>query len=107
MSFGLVLSICPLGTTQLPLHTFSCNLIFENFVESPSRKFKFDVNLTRITGILLEDVCTFKMTRRILVRMENVSDKSCRENKSTHFVFNNFFFENLAVYEIMWKNMTV
>jgi hypothetical protein len=25
------------------------------------------------------------------------------EEMNTHFVLNNFFFENLAVYEIMWK----
>jgi hypothetical protein len=37
--------------------------------------------------------------------MRNVSDKSCRENQNTHFVFSNFFFENRAVYEIIWKNM--
>ena len=40
-----------------------------------------------------------------LSRMRNVSDKSCRENENTHFVFGNFFFfENGAVCEIMWKN---
>jgi hypothetical protein len=37
--------------------------------------------------------------------MRNVSDKSCRENKNTHLMFNNFFFLNRAVYEIMWKNI--
>jgi hypothetical protein len=37
--------------------------------------------------------------------MRNFSDKSCRENQNTHFMFNNFFSENHAVYEIMWKNM--
>jgi len=37
--------------------------------------------------------------------MRNVSDKSCRENQNTLFVFKIFFFENLAVYEIMWKNI--
>jgi len=37
--------------------------------------------------------------------MRNVSDKSCRENQNTHFVCRNFFFENRAVYEIMWKNI--
>jgi hypothetical protein len=37
--------------------------------------------------------------------MRNVSDKSCRENQNTHFVFSNCFFENRAVYEIMWKNI--
>jgi hypothetical protein len=43
-------------------------------------------------------------SRRILLRMRNVSDKSCREKQNTHFMFNNiFFFKNRAVYEIMRK----
>ena len=37
--------------------------------------------------------------------MRNVPDKSCRENQNTHFVFNNFFSDNRAVYDITWKNM--
>jgi hypothetical protein len=38
--------------------------------------------------------------------MRNVSDKSCRENQNTHFVFSNFFsFENRAVFEIMWESV--
>jgi hypothetical protein len=36
--------------------------------------------------------------------MRNVSDKSCRDNQITHFVFHNFFPENREVYEIIWKN---
>ena len=37
--------------------------------------------------------------------MRNVSDKSCRGNQNTHFVFSNLFFpENHTVYEIMWDN---
>jgi len=37
--------------------------------------------------------------------MRIVSDKGCRENQNTHFMLNNiFFFENRAVYEIMWEN---
>jgi hypothetical protein len=36
--------------------------------------------------------------------MRNVLDKR-RENENTHFMFNNVFFENHAVYEIMSKNM--
>ena len=35
----------------------------------------------------------------------NVSDKSCRGNLNTHFVFTNFISENLAVHEVMWQNM--
>jgi hypothetical protein len=37
--------------------------------------------------------------------MRNISDKSSRGNQNTHFMFNNFFSENRAVYEMMWKNM--
>jgi hypothetical protein len=35
--------------------------------------------------------------------MRNLSHKSCRENQSTHYMFNNFFSEDSAVYETMWK----
>ena len=39
-----------------------------------------------------KDVCTFMITSRSnLLRMRNVSDKSCRENQNTHFVFSNYF----------------
>jgi hypothetical protein len=41
----------------------------------------------------------------ILLRMRKVGDKNCRENQNTHFICNKMFSENLAVYEIMWKNM--
>jgi hypothetical protein len=37
--------------------------------------------------------------------MRNVLDKSCRENQNTYFIFNNFFSENGAIYEIMLKNL--
>jgi len=37
--------------------------------------------------------------------MRNVSDKSCRENENTHFMLNNIFFRNRAVYGIMWENV--
>jgi hypothetical protein len=86
----------------------------------------FHQNLARITGILHEDqhaffiisrsffiisrsfliiYCSFLIiSRSFLLRIGNVSNKSCRENQNTHFTFNNVFFENRAVYEIMWKN---
>jgi hypothetical protein len=61
--------------------------------------------MTRIAGNLHEDLSTFIISRRVLMRMRNVSDKSCGQNQNTHFVFSNFSFENRAVYEIMWKNV--
>jgi hypothetical protein len=36
--------------------------------------------------------------------MENVSDKSCRQNQNTRFVFN-IYKKNNTVYEMMWKNI--
>jgi hypothetical protein len=37
--------------------------------------------------------------------MRNISDTVCRENQNTHFVFSIYFFENLAIYEII-KNIS-
>jgi len=77
-------------------------LIF--FYDNLSRKFKFHYNLTTITGTLHADRYTFLIiSRSVLLRMRNVSDKSCRENQNTYFVFSNFFSEYRAVYEIMWE----
>ena len=41
----------------------------------------------------------------ILLRMVNFPDKSCRENQSTHFMFNNFVSKNCTIYETIWNNM--
>jgi hypothetical protein len=45
------------------------------------------------------------ISRSVLLRMRNVSDESCTENQSTHFMFNKFFSDNRDMYVIMWKNM--
>ena len=36
--------------------------------------------------------------------MRDVSKKCCSEIQNTHFMFNNFFPESRAVYNVMWKN---
>jgi hypothetical protein len=43
-----------------------------------------------MTGTLHENSTFVKISRSVLLRMRNVSDKSRRENKNTHFMFNNF-----------------
>ena len=53
---------------------------------------------------LHDDYYTFMITSRLIfLMMNNVSDKGV----DIHFTCNNlfFFFEDRAVYEIMWKNM--
>jgi hypothetical protein len=60
-----------------------------------------------MTGTLHEDRYKFFIiSRTLLLRMRNVSDKICIEKQNTHFMFSNFFFfffENRTAYEIMWK----
>jgi hypothetical protein len=69
------------------------------------RKFKFHENLTRITGTLHEDQYTFLIiSPLVLLRMRNVSYKSCRKIQNT-FYFQYIFSENRAVYERLWKNI--
>ena len=81
---------------------FDIYRFFENLLRKP----KFRWNLTRITFTSNEGLWIFMIiSRSVLLRMWNVSDKSCRKDQNTHFTFNNFFSENSAIYEIMWKNM--
>ena len=90
------------GATWLPLDGFLWNLIFEPFFENLSRKFKFHYNPTKIMGTLHEDVSTFMaISGLILLRMRNVSNKSCRENENTHFRFSTFFRKSCC----LWHNV--
>jgi len=51
------LSVRPHVTTRLPLQGFAYHFVFGNFFENLSIKFKFQYNLTRITGICV--MCVF------------------------------------------------
>ena len=77
------------------------------FLKNLPRKPKFHSNLTGIIGTLHEAQCTFLIiSRSVLLRMRNVSDRNCRENQNTHFVFNSFSFcQKSCFYQIMWKNI--
>jgi hypothetical protein len=56
-------------------------------------------------GTSHEKLCKFMIIScSIVLRMRNVSDKSCIENQNTSFV-QQLFSENRAIYETMWKNM--
>jgi hypothetical protein len=79
-------SVLPHGTTRFSLDGFSWNLLLDCFSKNTSRKLKFHYNLTTVAGTLNEDQYTFVMiSRSVLLRMVNVSDKYCRENQNTHF----------------------
>jgi len=63
--------------------------------------------MTRITGTLRKELCTFFIiSRRFLLGMRNFADRMFRGNQNTHFIFNGIFSsKNLAVGEIMWKSI--
>ena len=49
-------------------------------------------------GTLREDLCTsMKISYRIFLRMINISDRYCRENENTHFMFSTFFMGHMMV----------
>ena len=53
--------------------------------------------MTKITGILHEDQNAFLIiSRSVLLRIGKVSNKSCRENRNTHFTINKFFFSKIV-----------
>jgi hypothetical protein len=83
----------PYGTSRLPLDRSSWNLIFEDFFffESTLGIFKFHWNMTSITGTS-RDICAGMIPNWFIFRMKNVSDKNCRENRNSLFLFNNVFF---------------
>jgi len=41
-------------------------------------------------GTIHDDLCSFMISRSVLLRVRNVSDKPCGEDQNTYFRFNNF-----------------
>ena len=104
-SISFVVSVRPHGTTRLPLDGFSWYLLFEYFSEicrGNSSSIKISQEWRELT--LRPVHIFFVISRLVLLRMKNVVDKICRENRNTHFMFRNFFFsENLAVFDSVEK----
>jgi len=80
------------------------------FLENLRRKFRFRRNVTRITGTFHEGIYIYIymiISCSARLRLENVLEKGCRENKITHFMFNDppppLFLPKIMLFEIMWK----
>jgi hypothetical protein len=73
-------SICPSAWNNSPkIRRIFIKFRISIFFESLSRKFTFFKNLTRITRTVHEDMCTVvTISRSVLLRMRNVSDRICR-----------------------------
>ena len=80
--------------------------MFEYFSKNLSRKFKFDWNLTKLTGTLHEDdVHLWQYLAQFFLEWEMLQTKVVQKIK-THILCSITFFssENLDVYEIIWTN---
>ena len=84
--------VCPsVHTKQLAFHWKDFYEICYLCILRKSIKWTLRHNLTRITVISHEGQYAFlTISRRILLRMRNVSDKNRREIQNTHFIFRNF-----------------
>jgi hypothetical protein len=80
------------GTTRLPLTDVHEILYFSSFRKKKIEKIQVLIKSDKNQGHLHEDQYTFCIiSRSVLLKMQNVSHRNCRENRNTYFVFNNFF----------------
>jgi hypothetical protein len=103
---SVCLSLCPSAwNISAPTGRIFIKFYIWELFRHLSRKFKFHSNLTRVTGTLHEDRYKLMIKSSWILHTErNISPRSCRENRNTHFMFNNFP-KNVALHEIMWKYM--
>ena len=68
------------------------NVILEHFLENLSRNFKVFFNLTRTTCTSHKYLRTFMIISCwITLKIRSISDRNCRENQNTRFVFSTCF----------------
>jgi hypothetical protein len=68
-----------------------------SFFKKSVEKIRVSVKCDKNNGTLHEDQYTFlNISHSVLLRMRNVSDKFCGENKKVRFVFRNFSFRKLC-----------
>jgi hypothetical protein len=76
------------------------------FLKNLFRKFEFHYNLTSMMAIIREEKYSFLfISRSLLLRTGNISDKTYRENQNTHFIPSKLYPENHVVYGIKRKNI--
>jgi len=91
---SVCLSVCPPARReQLGSHWADFyEKLYSNIFRISVEKIQVSLKSGKNDGTLQEDLWTFMITSRwILSRIRNVSDRCCRENPNTHFMFSNFF----------------
>jgi hypothetical protein len=90
-TISFVVSFRPSAWNSSALWSDFLEIWYLNMFRKSVEKIQASLKTDSITGTLHEDQCTFCiLSRSFLLRMTDVSEKSCRENQNTHFMFNNF-----------------
>jgi hypothetical protein len=98
------MSLCPHDTSRLPLDGFY-DIVYLSICRKAVEKIQVSLNSNKNKGYFTRrPIYILIISLSFLLRMRNVASTSCRENENTHFMLRNFFLENHAVYEIIWKN---
>jgi hypothetical protein len=104
VSFVMSLSVHPFfRMARFSLERLSRNLVFEFF--KSVAKILVSLKWEQNGYFTWRPIHIFNYMWLSSFKIKNVSKKSGRENQNTHFMFNNFFSENCAVYEIISKNI--
>ena len=97
-------SVRPHGTTRLPRDEFSGKLAFQHILKIFRENSSF-IKIDKNNGYCTQKQSTFViLSRSILVRMRNVSEKSVDKKNHAPYV-HQFLSENRAVYEPKRKNV--
>ena len=102
VSLSVCLSVRPSACSNSAWIFARCDIGFSKSVAKIQVSLKSDKN----NGY--EDQYTFMIiSQLIILKMREFSDKTCGEIPNTNSMLSNFFFfyENRAVYEVMWENM--
>ena len=82
-----VMSVCsPAWNSAAPTGRIFVQLDIRRFLENLPTNSCLG-KMWRIVDTLHEDLCQFIISCWILLGITNVSEKSCRENRNTHFMF--------------------
>ena len=99
------LSFCPHGTTLIPVDAFSRTFIYLRIFRISVEKIPVSYQSgTENRYFTWRSVYIFlTISHSVLRRMRNISNKGCRENQNTHFMFSNVYLKKKSYR--LWDNV--
>jgi len=101
-----VMPVCPNGTTELSMYEFLWNFIFEYFSKICQENSRY-IKIEQEWRVIYMNTIThfFIISLSVLLRVRNVSDKTCGENQNTNFMSSIMSSKIVPFMRLMWKNI--